>query len=38
MEDLVELLTVLESFQLNNGLVVVPDFSLPDGWKIVQRW
>src|SRR5262245_29789015 len=33
MDDLVELLTVAERFQLNNGLVVVPDFSPPDGWK-----
>jgi hypothetical protein len=33
IEDLVELLTVAERFQLNNGLVVVPDFSVPDGWK-----
>jgi len=33
MEELVELLTVAEHFQLNNGLVVVPDFSVPDGWR-----
>lgn len=33
MDDLVELLTVAERFQLNSGLVVVPDFSPPDGWK-----
>jgi len=33
IEDLVELLTVAERFQLNYGLVVVPDFSVPDGWK-----
>jgi hypothetical protein len=31
--DLVELLTVVERFQLNKRLVVVPDFSVPDGWK-----
>src|SRR5262245_60891245 len=33
MDDLVELLTVAERFQLHDGLVVVPDFSVPDGWK-----
>ena len=33
MDDLVELLTVTERFQLDNGLVVVPDFSPPNGWK-----
>ena len=32
-EELVELLTVAEHFQLNSGLVVVPDFSVPDGWR-----
>jgi len=26
MDDLVELLTIAERFQLHNGLVVVPDF------------
>jgi hypothetical protein len=31
--DLVELLTVADRFQLSSGLVVVPDFSLPRGWK-----
>jgi hypothetical protein len=31
--DLVELLTVVDRFQLSSGLVVVPDFSLPHGWK-----
>jgi hypothetical protein len=31
--DLVELLTVVDRFQLQSGLVVAPDFSLPDGWK-----
>jgi hypothetical protein len=31
--DLVELLTVADRFQLSSGLVVVPDFSLPKGWK-----
>ena len=30
--DLVELLTVADRFQLKSGLVVVPDFSLPNGW------
>jgi len=34
MDDLVELLTVEERFQLSTGLVVVPDFSVPDGWKV----
>ena len=30
----VELLTVADSFQLvGRGVVVVPDFSVPDGWK-----
>jgi hypothetical protein len=32
--DLVELLTVSDHFQLQRiGLVVVPDFSAPPGWK-----
>ena len=31
--DLVGLLTVADRFQLSSGLVVVPDFSLPSGWK-----
>jgi hypothetical protein len=34
MDDLVELLTVTDRFELSSGLVVVPDFSLPDGWKV----
>ncbi len=30
----VELLTVEDSFQISGrGVVVVPDFSVPDGWK-----
>jgi hypothetical protein len=34
MDDLVELLTVADHFQLaNRSVVVVPDFSLPNGWK-----
>jgi hypothetical protein len=33
MDDLVELLTVAERFQLSNGLVVVPDCSVPGGWR-----
>ena len=31
--DLVELLTVADRFQLSRGLVVVPNFALPSGWK-----
>jgi hypothetical protein len=33
MDDLVELLTLTDHFQLSSGLVVVPDFSVPKGWK-----
>jgi hypothetical protein len=30
----VELLTVEDSFQISGrGVVVIPDFSVPDGWK-----
>ena len=30
----VELLTVADSFQISGrGVVVIPDFSVPDGWK-----
>lgn len=30
----VELLTVVDSFQISGrGVVVIPDFSVPDGWK-----
>jgi hypothetical protein len=31
--DLVELLTVADRFQLSSGLVLVPDFLVPKGWK-----
>ena len=32
---MVELLTVADHFLLGNrGLLVVPDFSVPDGWKV----
>jgi|SRR6476661_3585614 hypothetical protein len=31
--DLVELLTVADRFQLSSSLVLVPDFSVPKGWK-----
>src|SRR4029078_11754149 len=31
--DLVDFLTVAERFQLSSGLVLLPDFSVPDGWK-----
>ena len=30
----IELLTVKDSFQINGrGVVVIPDFSVPDGWR-----
>jgi hypothetical protein len=31
--DLVELLTVADRFQLSSGLVLMPDFSVPKGWR-----
>jgi hypothetical protein len=30
---LVELLTIEDSFQIGRGVIVIPDFSLPNGWK-----
>jgi len=35
--NMVELLTVTERFQLSGiGLTVIPDFSVPEGWRNLQ--
>jgi hypothetical protein len=37
-DDRVELLTVEDRFQLSGvGLVLVPDFSVPDGWRNIEE-